>query len=69
MNSEKGKARWAGQFVFYLVLFALLISAGTYFWWGGGEAPAPTQTTIPPAASPTNAPAGVAGHDGPRATP
>ncbi len=70
MSSENNaKASWLGQFALYLILFALLISAAAYFWWGSGEAPATPKATPSETPKPAEAPAGVAGHDAPRATP
>ena len=65
MSSEH-RAHWLGQFALYLVLFALLISAAAYFWWGNGETPAPKNVTASPTPKPAEAPAGIAGHDAPR---
>jgi hypothetical protein len=64
MEQIQSKARWFGQFVFYLVLFALLISAGAYFLTGQDE-PARTQPAAAQA-SPSEMPAGQSGHDAPR---
>lgn len=70
MSSENtAKVNWFGQFVLYLVLFALAISAAAYFWWGSGETIAPPKTIASETPKPAEAPTGVAGHDAPRATP
>ena len=67
--SSENTAHWFGQFVLYLVLFTLLISAGAYFWGGSGEPIATPKATVSETPKPAEAPAGLAGHDAPRATP
>ncbi|NOT61813.1 MAG: hypothetical protein HOP19_16490 [Acidobacteria bacterium] len=59
-------ARWAGQFALYLLLFALLISIGTYLFTSQeDQAAAPAATTSAPTPKP-EAPAGATGHTTPK---
>jgi hypothetical protein len=64
---KTGKAGWMAQFVFYLVLFALLISLGAYFLTGTTDAPTAVKPATQPSATPQpETPAGQAGHDAPQ---
>ena len=55
-RETRRKARWLGQFALYLVLFALLVSAGVYLFSDDAPAPQPAPAT----------PAGFTGHEAAR---